>query len=143
MQVLKENRQTCKSIEFDIVEKKGFSGSEKELNEYKDHIERSTYVVCPRGTENYSFRIYEALNRGRIPIIIDTDVVLPKEINWDRVSIKIPYQSLDKICDIVGRDYEARSAQDFFVRQQEALSAMAELRNMHWVRNLANEFSQI
>jgi hypothetical protein len=53
-----------------------------------------TYVVCPRGTENYSFRIYEALGRGKIPVIIDTDMVLPKEIDWDHLSIRIPYESL-------------------------------------------------
>jgi hypothetical protein len=138
-QILKENRTKYKSVELDIVEKQGFGASEQELNEYVSHLERSTYIVCPRGTENYSFRIYEALGRGKIPVIIDTDIVLPKEINWDHLSIRIPYESLGTLYDVILRDYELRSESDFIERQAAAFSSFAELRTMRWVKNLAKE----
>ena len=139
MMALKDNKDKYKDIEFDIAEKQGFSGLENELNEYIHHLEKNTYIVCPRGTENYSFRIYEALSRGRIPVIIDTDVVLPKEINWDELAIKVPYESLDKIFDLVLRDYRSRSESEFLARQKRAITTMAELGTMRWVRELTKE----
>jgi Exostosin family len=130
-------------LELDIVEKARFDGSRQELADYANHLDRNTYIVCPRGTENYSFRIYETLSRGRIPVIIDTDVVLPKELNWDRLSIRVPYESLGFICDIIMKDYQSRSGPEFMERQQEALSTMAELRTMRWVKDLANEMRTV
>ena len=139
MKRLKANIDKYAGIELDIVQTPRFDGSEQDLNKYTNHLERNTYIVCPRGTENYSFRIYEALGRGRIPVIIDTDVVLPKEINWDRLSIRVPYESLDKINDIIVQDYESKSSEEFVARQTEAFLSMAELRTMRWVKDLAGE----
>ena len=44
----------------------------------------SSFSLCIRGNGNFSYRFYEALSFGRIPILIDTDVELPFEsiINW-------------------------------------------------------------
>jgi hypothetical protein len=142
MEMLREKREKYK-LNLDLLEKGPFDGSEREKRDYVKHLERNTYIICPRGTENYSFRVYEALARGRIPVIIDTDVVLPKEIVWDDVSIKVPYESLDKIYDIIVCDYESRSAADFMARQQKAFSLMAELRSMEWVKGLANELGAL
>jgi hypothetical protein len=49
----------------------------------------SEFVFCPRGTGNFSIRFYETLYYGRIPIIIDTDIVLPFSdlINWDEIIV--------------------------------------------------------
>ncbi len=41
------------------------------------NLETNLYNICCRGTENYSVRFYETLCMGRIPIIVDTDMVLP------------------------------------------------------------------
>ena len=35
------------------------------------------YVICASGYGNYSYRFYEALAAGRIPVFIDSDCVLP------------------------------------------------------------------
>lgn len=141
IRVLQEGVGKHPLMHLDCIEKSGFYGSESELNEYTNHLERNTYIVCPRGTENYSFRLYEALSRGRIPVIIDTDVVLPKEINWNRLSVRVPYGSLDSISEIILHDYESHSEAEFVGRQKEALSTMAELRTMRWVTDLANEWA--
>ena len=37
----------------------------------------SDYVLCVRGDGNWSIRLYEALCLGRIPVIVDTDLVMP------------------------------------------------------------------
>jgi len=72
----------------------GFSGSDREIDAYADHMAWSTYVLCPRGIENYSFRLYEALRMGRVPVIIDTHMVLPEGIDWAKVALIVPYRDL-------------------------------------------------
>ncbi len=130
------------TVELEIVEKDGFSGADQELTEYENHLDRNTYILCPRGSENYSFRIYEAVNRGRVPVIIDTDMVLPGEIDWESVSLRVPYRSLSSIYDIIVRDFESRSTDEFVVRQQRALASMEKLKTMRWVNGFVDEVAQ-
>ena len=49
-------------------------------------------VLCCRGAGNFSYRLYEALSCGKIPIIIDTDISLPCSniIDWSRFIITTP-----------------------------------------------------
>jgi len=61
--------------------------------------ECADYVLCIRGSGNYSGRFYMALNAGRIPVVIDTDVVIPYE---DRLAIiKIPVEATAHIGEII------------------------------------------
>lgn len=126
------------SMELELV-RTGFYGTEDEISAYVRHLQRSTYVLCPRGTENYSYRMYEALSHGRVPVIIDTDMVLPKEIDWERLAIRVPYASIDRIYEYLLEDYESHSAEKFLARQQAAIETMQELQSMRWIKKLANE----
>ena len=49
-------KQTQHNVSLDIVERYRFGGSAAELNEYIEHLQRNTYIICPRGSENYSFQ---------------------------------------------------------------------------------------
>ena len=139
LQTLREKQPSFSDVELEIVDLEGFGGTELEKSRYVDHLERMTYIVCPRGSENFSIRVYEALKYGRIPVIIDTDMVLPKEIDWNRVSVRVPYDSLDKIYEIILHDYKSRSTQEFIERQQLAFSTMNELQSMRWLVKLLKE----
>ena len=57
--------------------------------EYFDNIVNSDYVVCGRGNGNFSYRLYETLALGRIPIFIDTDAALPFQdrIDWQKYCV--------------------------------------------------------
>jgi hypothetical protein len=50
---------------------------ERARREYIENIVDSDYVLCARGDGNCSIRVYETLCLGRIPIIVDTDLVMP------------------------------------------------------------------
>ena len=52
--------------------------------EFDDNLRSATYVLCVRGTGNFSARFYEALSFGRVPLFVDTNCVLPfeDEIDW-------------------------------------------------------------
>tara|TARA_R110001592_G_scaffold327122_1_gene608209 strand:- start:9562 stop:11001 length:1440 start_codon:yes stop_codon:yes gene_type:complete len=60
--------------------------------EYVDNIKESDMVLCSRGAGNFSYRLYEALSCGKIPIIIDTDISLPcyNVIDWEKFIITTP-----------------------------------------------------
>ncbi len=92
IRVLKSNASQYSGIELDIVERQRFDASPQAISEYREHLAKTTYVICPRGSENYSFRMYEALNYGRVPVIVDTDMVLPKQIDWKRLALRVPYK---------------------------------------------------
>ena len=63
----------------------------------------SDYIVCARGSGNYSYRFYETLCCGRIPIFINTDCVLPYEesIDWKQYSVWVEERDLPQIADIL------------------------------------------
>lgn len=60
--------------------------------EYVDSVFGCDYALCIRGAGNWSFRFFEALSAGRIPVLIDTDSVLPlsDEVDWERHVCRIP-----------------------------------------------------
>ena len=72
---------------------------------------KTDYTLCVRGTGNYSGRFYMALNAGRIPVLLDTDVVIPFA---ERLHIvRVPIQSLNKIDEIVLEHFENTSDKEF------------------------------
>ena len=48
--------------------------------EYKENIAKNMYQLCCRGTGNFSHRFYEVLASGRVPVLPDTDMVIPPHI---------------------------------------------------------------
>lgn len=54
--------------------------------EFLDNIFDCDYALCLRGQGNYSFRFYEVLAAGRVPLFINTDCRLPFDdrIDWSK-----------------------------------------------------------
>ena len=52
--------------------------------EYIQNMNQCEFCFCPRGTGNFSIRFYECLYFGRIPVLIDTDILMhyEDEIDW-------------------------------------------------------------
>lgn len=55
------------------------------------NIYETDYTLCVRGFGNWSYRFYETLACGRIPVFVDTDCVLPLEsrIDWRKYCVWI------------------------------------------------------
>lgn len=47
--------------------------------EYFNNIRNNIFTFCYRGAGNFSYRFYETLMMGRIPILVNTDCVFPNE----------------------------------------------------------------
>ena len=121
--VLHSKRAAGDNADIQIVDTRGFARSGDEKERFKKHLEAMTYIICPRGIENFSIRVYEALKYGRIPVIIDSDMVFPEGIDWDAISIRIPYERIGEVYDLILQDYRSRSADEFIARQNDAFSS--------------------
>ncbi len=57
---------------------------------FRDVTDRSHFVLCPRGAGTSSYRLYETMAAGRVPVIISDDWSAPSGIDWDAFSIRWP-----------------------------------------------------
>jgi len=71
--------------------------------EYCANIADNLYTLCIRGAGNFSYRFYEALCMGRIPILINTETALPLEkiIDWSKYIIKINESELEQLPTLI------------------------------------------
>lgn len=63
---------------------------EERRRRYGDVLTRSRFVLCPRGRGTSSFRLYETLAAGRVPVVISDDWVAPPGPDWEAFSLRIP-----------------------------------------------------
>ena len=89
--------------------------------EFFKNIYENPYTFCMRGSGNFSVRFYEVLAVGRIPVLLDTDCLLPLDgiINWNEhcVFINDPdYNSLNN--EIV--NFHNNITDEAFIKLQES-----------------------
>jgi hypothetical protein len=71
--------------------------------EFVQNLLDTDYALCIRGKGNFSFRLYETLSAGRVPIFVNSDCVLPFEgrIDWKRHTVWLEESELDLAVDKV------------------------------------------
>jgi hypothetical protein len=89
--------------------------------EYLRNIVESDYILCVRGAGNFSYRLYETLSCGRIPVFVDTDCVLPLEhlIDWRGLCVWVDESEIAQIGDHIAAFHDSLTASDFVDRQRE------------------------
>lgn len=89
-------------------------------NFYKN-IYSNAYTLCVSGHGNYSYRLYETLCAGRIPLFINTDNVLPFQdnINWASHIVCVDEKNIKDLPTIV-YDFHNSLNEDEFVKIQKA-----------------------
>jgi hypothetical protein len=75
----------------------------------------SDYVLCARGAGNFSYRLYETLSCGRIPVFVDTDCVLPYDflVDWKDHCVWVDQDEIDRAGERVADFHERLTAQEF------------------------------
>lgn len=88
--------------------------------EYLQNLADGDYVLCVRGAGNFSFRFYETLAAGRIPLFVDTHCVLPLEnqIHWPSHGLWISQDQIPRIGSLLVRFHQQLSPQAFVELQQ-------------------------
>jgi len=89
--------------------------------EYVQNIVESDYILCARGGGNFSYRLYETLSCGRIPVFVDTDCVLPfqSEISWKEYCVWVDEKEVERVGEKVAEFHNSLSDREFLDLQRE------------------------
>jgi hypothetical protein len=84
---------------FRIEESRGAKG----LNDYVETIQRSCFTLAPRGYGATSFRLYEAMQLGSVPVYISDKHWIPFEgsVDWNAFSIRIYPEQMESLPEVL------------------------------------------
>ena len=68
---------------------------------------RSKFVLCPRGSGTASFRLFETLSLGRVPVILSDDWVETPGPDWASCAVRVPQSEIAQLPALL----EAREAE--------------------------------
>lgn len=93
--------------------------------EYRANLRDSDLALCLRGDGNFSFRFYDALSLGRVPVLLDTGCVLPFEdtIDYDAFVLRLPVSRLSHLPELVRRWWDRLDSDRFAHMQRLARAA--------------------
>jgi len=80
-----------------------YTESNDDISTFEDMMNRSIFALCPRGFGKTSFRMYEAIQMGCIPVYIYDDPWLPykHKINWEDLGVLCHVDDLPYLSDIL------------------------------------------
>ena len=87
-----------------LKDKKGYYFGGGTIKEFIDTAKRSVFTLCPRGYGKTSYRLYEAIALGSIPVYIWDDVEwLPykDELSWDEFSVSMNIKDIERLPEII------------------------------------------
>ena len=133
-------------VRANFIVRRSFSGASRtiELNpaqarkEFVDNLRDSDFVIAPKGDGNYSNRFLEALSMGRIPVVPDTDIVLPleKEIDYSKIMVRVPMRDVVRTPEYIRDFYNSLSDDEWVARQRLAREVFTKyLRQDSFFRN--------
>jgi hypothetical protein len=72
-------------------------------NPYYDIPQRSLFTLCPRGNACWSFRVFESILCGSVPVILSDSYLKPfsEFIPWDYFSITLPESYIASVDDLL------------------------------------------
>tara|TARA_Y100001970_G_scaffold244255_1_gene310210 strand:- start:1339 stop:2397 length:1059 start_codon:yes stop_codon:yes gene_type:complete len=135
-------------LETNIIFREKYRGGAKNKSElesttleYYENIKKSDYIICIRGTGNFSIRMYETLMMGRIPILINTDCLLPftKHIDWNEHMIIINWDKRKNIGSIIKEFHKSISKDDFQQKQIKNRQLWETYLKPKWILNNLKE----
>ena len=68
--------------------------------QYALKILQSRYVLCPRGIGTSTFRLFETMQSGRVPVILSDAWVPPADIDWNAFSLRVPERDIGRLPEI-------------------------------------------
>jgi hypothetical protein len=64
---------------------------------YVRSIKDSAFVLCPRGGGTSTFRLFETMMLGRVPVVISDQWVPPDGPNWETFSLRVKESEVDTL----------------------------------------------
>jgi Exostosin family len=96
---------------------------------YAKIMSRSRFALCPRGCAPSSYRIFESMKAGCVPVIISDNWLPPKGPDWESFALFIPEKKIHMIESIIASEDD--SWQEKSLRAREAWERHFAP-EMHW-----------
>ncbi|MAG12662.1 hypothetical protein CL630_02500 [bacterium] len=109
--------------DFYSANKNTIVGDSMELRrEYIENIQDSDFVLIARGDANMAARFYETLVLGRIPVVIDTEWVLPLEdvIDYKKFVVFVPHKDIKNTDKYIREYWDKLTNEEFHTIQKLA-----------------------
>ncbi|MBC8125872.1 MAG: exostosin family protein [Gloeobacteraceae cyanobacterium ES-bin-144] len=84
---------------FDVF--KDSEGGNDGKRRYAEILGRSKFVLCPKGAGPASFRLFETMAIGRVPVIISDDWVAPTGPDWGKFALRIAERDVLHVAAII------------------------------------------
>ena len=111
-----------KRLKLDYIYRADFKGGcgERERVEYVQNMTGCDYALVTRGVGNFSYRLYEVMSCGRIPVFVDTDCVLPFDhlIDWKKYCIWVDAAEIEALGEKIVAFHERITPDEFEGLQQ-------------------------
>lgn len=72
-----------------------------DLENYVEVLARSRFTLCPAGSGTSSYRLFEAMRAGSVPVILSDNLVLPEGPDWKSCSVRVEWKSLPELGGIL------------------------------------------
>ena len=96
-----------RAVVEDTSQHEFFAGASAELEparaRYRETIGRSKFVLCPRGAATCTFRLFEAMACGRVPVVLSDEWVPPEDIDWDSCSLRVRESEAGTVAELLER----------------------------------------
>jgi hypothetical protein len=78
-------------------------GAAREMftTKYAEAIRNSQFVLCPAGHGPATYRLFETMEMGRVPVVLSDDWVAPPGPPWKEFSIRIPERHANEVATIL------------------------------------------
>lgn len=88
--------------------------------EFCKNVLESDYTLCARGSGNYSYRFYETLSLGRIPLFVNTDCRLPFDdvVDWKKEVLWVEEEDVCSIGKRVKAFHDSLTPEEFEAKQK-------------------------
>jgi hypothetical protein len=96
--------------------------------DFNNNMMNTHFNVCNRGAGNFSMRFYQTLAAGRIPVLLNTDMVLPLNINWSQYIVLA-----DSDEEIVEKIMAFWQQGDIEAKQQRCYELWLQIKDMKYV----------
>lgn len=103
----------------------------KNLAIFKSLCSKSKFTLCPRGYGKTSFRLYEAIQLGSVPVYISDDHYLPwsDELNWKEFCVLIKPDQINNLKNIL-LDYSDKDINTMVKKAQSLYNDYFSLEGM-------------
>lgn len=86
--------------------------------EFADILANSAFGLCPRGAGVSTFRLFETMKAGRVPVIISDSWVPPEGPAWETFSLRVRERDTPKLPALLERHEGAAAGMAAIARQQ-------------------------